>query len=557
MAKSTSILQVQFNPAPAYIFGYLTADVQSAACIFDLIDNSIDAARAVMSPKKGKGLPANYKGFEIKLILSADIVRIEDNCSGISESSFADTVFRSGMKSAHEYGIGHFGVGLKRAILKLGNRCVIETDDGKSTLKLEFTRDQLENAVDFQLPATKSPSSGSTYTTIEVTNIPDDIKRDLVATRWKDALIDNIGRRYGLFIKKGLVITVGGAKVTPFSPQPVQNKYIALQHEKFVSHGVEVEILAGVHERYRFGKTAKGNIGADPNNLIVHREIAPEFGWYVVCNDRVIVLHDQTAKTGWTTNWHNEYGGFVGWVHFRSQDPSLLPWDTRKTDIIDNHEVYADIVGRLQNMAQKYRQTTPLATQRRKGAPSAITSSSKQSAAPTAKSVLAGKATKAQLSSIPTLLPSNAAFVSNQPKLAGLVAEAERIRIDDYPYACAMLLRAVFDAGCRDFLARHGQFGTMRDAILDASLKPGQVPSSKERKNFSPSLTELVKWCVANSDVFPDPTTRACKISCEKFLSHLPTLNGITHETAGISNAGQIRNMRDSVLQGLLHMIGT
>ncbi len=555
MAKSASILQVQFNPAPAYIFGYLTADVQSAACIFDLIDNSIDAARAVMSTKQGKGLPQNYEGFEIKLTLSADIVRIEDNCSGISESSFTDTVFRSGMKSAHDYGIGHFGVGLKRAILKLGNRCVIETDDGKAALKLEFTRDQLESASDFQLPATKSRSSGSTYTTIEVTNIPDDIKRDLVAARWNDALIDNIGRRYGLFIKKGLVIKVGGAKVLPFSPQPVENKYIALEHEKFVSHGVEVEILAGVHERYRFGKTAKGNIGADPNNLIVHREIASEFGWYVVCNDRVIILHDQSAKTGWTTNWHNEYSGFVGWVHFRSQDPSLLPWDTRKTDISENHQVYADVIGRLQSMAQKYRQTTPLATQRRKAASSST--SPTQVAAPTAKSVLAGKATKAQLSSIPTLLPSDAAFVSSQPKLAGLVFESEQIRIDDYPYACAMLLRAVFDAGCRDFLARHGKFATMRDAILDTSLKPGQVPTSKERQNFSPSLSEMVKWCVANSDVFPDPNTRACKISCEKFLSHLPTLNGITHETAGISNPGQIRSMRDSVLQGLLHMIGT
>ncbi len=274
-----------------------------------------------------------------------------------------------------------------------------------------------------------------------------------------------------------------------------------------------------------------------------------------MCNDRVIVLHDQSAKTGWTTNWHNEYSGFVGWVHFRSQDPSLLPWDTRKTDITENHEVYADVIGRLQSMAQKYRQTTPLATQRRKAAPSST--SSKQSAAPTAKAVLAGKATKAQLSSIPTLLPSDAAFVSSQPKLAALVSEAERINIDDYPYACAMLLRAVFDAGCRDFLARHSHFATMRDSILDASLKPGQVPTPKERQNFSPSLTEMVKWCVVNSDVFPDPNTRACKISCENFLRHLPTLNGITHETAGISNPGQIRNIRDSVLQGLLHMIGT
>src|SRR3546814_19306137 len=100
---------------------------------------------------------------------------------------------------------------------------------------------------------------------------------------------------------------------------------------------------------------------ADPGNNLVHRAIASEFGWYVVCNDRVIVLHDKTHKTGWTTNWHNEYGGFVGWVHFRSKDPSLLPWNTKKSDIVENGEVNDEVIQILQRMWAQDRKTKPTA----------------------------------------------------------------------------------------------------------------------------------------------------------------------------------------------------
>src|SRR3546814_4039792 len=96
-------LEVLFNPAPAYLFDYLTADVQTAECIFDLIDNSIDAARAVMSGKAqgGDSLPDKYMGFRIEVIQKADPVSVHDNCSGISETYLATLDFRAGATSQH------------------------------------------------------------------------------------------------------------------------------------------------------------------------------------------------------------------------------------------------------------------------------------------------------------------------------------------------------------------------------------------------------------------------------------------------------------------------
>lgn len=551
-------LQVQFNPAPAYLFDYLTADIQTAECIFDLIDNSIDAARAVMGGGvKDDVLPDKYDGFRIDLTLTPDAVVIHDNCSGMSETTFAELAFRAGEKSQHPFGIGYFGVGLKRAILKLGDQCTVETDDGVSQLKLTFTRTQLDQSSDLRLPATKQPSGGSKFTTITIDAIRADTRRDLSSLRWNETTVENISRRYGLFIRKGLMIVVNGIAIAPFAPQPTANPYIDLQSFSGHIHGVDVEIFAGVHEKYRFA-TKDNGVVADPSNNLVHRAIAGEFGWYVVCNDRVILLHDKTHKTGWTTNWHNEYGGFVGWVHFRSKDPALLPWNTKKSDIVENGEVYEEVVGILQRMAGQYRQTTPLAKGRRNGGKTTTkTPTGRRSKPPTAQAILAGSASKAQLKSIATLLPPDIAFASNLPKLAGLVYDCERLEIEAFPYASAVMLRTVFDAAVRDFLKRHKKFISMRDETLNDTLKPGQQLTDAIRKNYSPSLADMIKWCIKNADIFPDPNSRVCKQACERFSHHLTILNGVVHEDGGISNSGQVRTMRDEVLQGLLHIIGS
>jgi hypothetical protein len=571
-------LQVQFNPAPAYLFDYLTADIQTSECIFDLIDNSIDAARAVLSRRsseKNGQLPDNYAGFQINVTLSPEAVTVHDNCSGISEETFSSLAFRAGEKSQHPFGIGHFGVGLKRAILKIGDRCSVSTDDGLAKLELVFTRQQLDNSQDLTLPARKFASTGSTFTTIEVTDIKSDTKRDLSGLRWNETLRENIGRRYGLFIRKGLAIIVNGAPISTFAPQPRDDRYIQLQKFNAEMHGVQVDIVAGVHERYRFGQNASGNIGADPQNHAVHKEIAKEYGWYVVCNDRVILLHDTSYKTGWTTNWHPEYAGFVGWISFSAKDPALLPWNTKKSDIVENGELYEELIPVLQRMATQYRHTTPLAKGRRNPSSSSPSPNPTSTPSPapsptsspgprsqptpvTAKAILEGLATKQQLSSIATLLPKDSPFASKMPKLAGLVDEAERLVIEDFPYAAAIMLRTLFESALRDFLKRHKHFTQMRDDVLQSNLKDGQPqPTDAQRKNYTPLLSDMVRWCINNSTVFPDPYTRACKLSCERFAKHLTLLNGVIHEDSGIANAGQVRTMRDEVLEGLLHIFGS
>ncbi|MGP5191543.1 hypothetical protein [Vreelandella alkaliphila] len=90
MTRSNNI-NVSFGSDADYLINGLTTDVSAIECIYDLIDNSIDAARSEIINNNKEyekdllGLPASYKGFEIKLNVSLNLVSISDNCSGLEE----------------------------------------------------------------------------------------------------------------------------------------------------------------------------------------------------------------------------------------------------------------------------------------------------------------------------------------------------------------------------------------------------------------------------------------------------------------------------------------
>ena len=59
-----------------------------------------------------------------------------------------------------------------------------------------------------------------------------------------------------------------------------------------------------------------------------------EAGWYVYCNDRLVLEADRSQATGWGAGgaaYHPQYRNFRGYVFLSSEDSSLLPWNTTKT----------------------------------------------------------------------------------------------------------------------------------------------------------------------------------------------------------------------------------
>lgn len=99
--------------------------------------------------------------------------------------------------------------------------------------------------------------------------------------------------------------------------------------------GVDVRLYAGIGE-------------PDPNLA----------GWYIFCNDRLMVAKDRTSLTGWeggkkyyddggVQKFHNKVAMFRGLVFFFSKDPNKLPMTTTKWGIDVNSVIYKSVRSRM------------------------------------------------------------------------------------------------------------------------------------------------------------------------------------------------------------------
>jgi hypothetical protein len=68
------------------------------------------------------------------------------------------------------------------------------------------------------------------------------------------------------------------------------------------------------------------------------------FGWYVVCNGRVVLAADKTSASVWGIGnwqqWHRQYSGFIGIVLFSSPNAAALPLTTTKRNVDVSSEVF-------------------------------------------------------------------------------------------------------------------------------------------------------------------------------------------------------------------------
>ena len=345
-------LPVDFGVDKRFVFDILTSDISTAESILDLIDNSIDAARRDIGRASGLGavgsLPESYQGYYVDLTINADRIEIRDNCSGIEPNLLATKAFRLGARFEQSFSIGMYGVGLIRAFWKLGAEGYLLTDTGAQAYELKFSKSVL-NETDI-VDATERQSSGQKVNHFRVENLTAETVMDSADERWIAFLEQRVRTVLGICIRKGLVVRLNGKVIQPFGPE-IRKDIPELRFEKpFVtSEGVDVWIEVGVHPNYRF-------VGESGHSAENNKKITKELGWYVVCNDRIVLVHDLSEKVGWKNVWHSEYNGFVGWVHFKSRDARLLPWDSTKSDISLEKRSQREVAPLLRQMADSYRQ---------------------------------------------------------------------------------------------------------------------------------------------------------------------------------------------------------
>jgi hypothetical protein len=107
-------------PTKQFFVSMLTRDISLADAILDLVDNCLDGA--LRFANNGE---VDYTKHFVKITLADEFFAIKDNCGGIPRDVAKNYAFKMGREPDDERDsdnetIGMYGVGMKRAIFKMG-----------------------------------------------------------------------------------------------------------------------------------------------------------------------------------------------------------------------------------------------------------------------------------------------------------------------------------------------------------------------------------------------------------------------------------------------------
>jgi hypothetical protein len=348
--SEANVVDIPAGPVKRFFIDILTRDISLSAAILDLVDNSVDSARSL----RGDG---DLAGLQIRIEISPERFSITDNCAGISVQDAKDYVFRLGRPpgvDGVDGSIGQFGVGMKRALFKLGHAFQVDSRTAESHFVVDVDIVQWEQQPNWTIPLTEYANEASSDTGTAIVVDPVDQRSsaalmDLITT---GDLQKELASRHRIAIERGLFITVNGAEVVAEKTilavaDDAANLYPLVdrfEETDLDGNRVEVKIYAGVFA------TQTSPTDAEPEDALNAEGGA---GWYVFANDRLLIKADRDRLTGWGTGkhglpiFHNQYARFRGYVFMSAVRPSALPWNTTKTGVEVDDSVWIAIRRRM------------------------------------------------------------------------------------------------------------------------------------------------------------------------------------------------------------------
>lgn len=342
------------NPTKAFFVRMITRDITLEDCIFDLIDNSIDGAWELAGGQAmSLGDDTDLSPYRIKIHIEPDRFEISDNCGGITLDEAVEYAFTFGRRQdvdPENFSIGVYGIGMKRAVFKLGSSIKIfstfREEDRLSSFHVPIDvqawldkGDQLANGDqnwDFDIEeASHLPEPGVCIT---VNGLTEAASRSFESPRFIRNLRRVIARDYAVHLHRGLVIEVQGEAVSGWAMELRQGGEFTPMRAQYRTEvddeHVYVEVLAGM--------AAPPPDNNEPEDS--EKNGQDRSGWYVVCNGRIVLAADKSRVTGWGTEswpqWHPQYTGFIGIIFFSSRRADLLPLTTTKRSVDETSAIY-------------------------------------------------------------------------------------------------------------------------------------------------------------------------------------------------------------------------
>ncbi|SDI81332.1 ATP-binding protein [Lutimaribacter saemankumensis] len=338
------VLRLDGSPTKRFFVEMLPRDIELDDAILDLVDNSVDGAmrraRRERTPDEER-----YKGMWCRLEIDATRFCISDNCGGIPEKYF-EGAFHLGRPSVDLDDdiptIGVYGIGMKRAIFKIGRNGNVETRHPGFRRRVSYPRGWFDKK-DWELEVSEiNPDSEPDGVKI----IVDDLLPDVADQFKKEAALNNLRSKLGLhfayIMELGFCITVNGVDVVPQSvllKNATTGGIVPFAFSANVNR-VEVTVSVGVFRRLAKESEIQDETEIDGPRSLLEEKQTQKSGITVICNDRVVLVNDTTDLTGWgvggVPKYHPQFRAIGGQISFKSDDASLLPISTTKRDL-DTH----------------------------------------------------------------------------------------------------------------------------------------------------------------------------------------------------------------------------
>ncbi|MCD1653519.1 ATP-binding protein [Treponema zuelzerae] len=299
----------------------IIADYDINKALSELIDNSLDIWKL-----SGKDKVLNVL---IDLDKTQQRILVKDNAGGISENDLSFIVSPGQSKNNDiDNTIGVFGVGSKRSVVALAQEVRIKTRKSSDCWQIEFDDTWIKESDDWTLPVYKIEGVEKGSTEIELLKLRKYISDEVIVN-----FIKHVSETYAIFLKnQNLSIVVNGKKINPilfenwaFPPDYPPHNYVG---ELPLSNGRRVDVLVTA------GLTLESN------------QASGEYGVYLYCNDRLIVKGLKNHEVGFQK-------GIAGLPHADlslarviiqlSGIPSVMPWNSSKSDINTSSEVFISL----------------------------------------------------------------------------------------------------------------------------------------------------------------------------------------------------------------------
>ncbi|WP_164486865.1 ATP-binding protein [Plantibacter sp. PA-3-X8] len=351
----TDVLElIDGSPTKRFFIEILTRDISITAAIMDLVDNSIDSANE-MRPD------GRLDGLSVAVVASASEFSIEDNCAGIGAANAREYVFRIGRPDGIDpspESIGQFGVGMKRALFKMGSAFVVESTTMEDCFTVDVnTNTWMSDEHTWTLPMTiHGTFDQQPGTTIIVDGLYPQVRDAFSSQTFLDELAEELRSRHRLAMGNGLRITLNGSPLTAADSMVATSDLLRPAKSSFV---VATPGAGELSVRIVVGVAPSGSNGVDEDAEPEEQSRpAADAGWLVFGNGRLLLANDKTRLTGWGSGrtkipqYHNQYARFRGFVYMTASNAAAIPWNTMKTTVDPDSPIWHQVLERMISSAR-------------------------------------------------------------------------------------------------------------------------------------------------------------------------------------------------------------